>query len=338
MRHRFWWLSWIVAAVTSPAAAQELRVQLEGIGGATLRGALVAIVDSSDRVQAEVLSSEGGRAALTAPPGNYRIRVRRIGYRPFYSERITLPRDGELHLRVESPRVILDAMVVSAKRQCGVIARDAEALSEVWEEIAKALRASQLTSADLSAIGTSRVFKREVSPGGREVSADTSSMPAGRGRPFAAIDHVSLLRNGFVRGNMRDGWDYFGPDEKVLLSTAFASTHCFRIARERSRPGQVGVAFEPLAERRISDIRGVLWLDAASSELREITFQFVNVEPVSSFGAGGFTRFRRMPSGAWIVSEWQLRMPKLAVQADKPDLPRLIGYYENGGLVAGDSR
>ena len=326
----------VIAAAPATTSGQDFDVRLEGGAGQRLGGALVALVDSTDRVHVEVLSGESGRISLAAPAGNYRVRVRRIGFRPFYSDTIRLPRAGELVLRVESPRVVLDAMVVSAKRQCGAISRDAQALSEAWEEISKALRASQLTATDLSAIGTSRMFKREVSPSGHALSADTTTMPAANGRPFAAIDPSSLLRDGFVRGDPAAGWEYFGPDERVLLSSAFAATHCFRIARDRSRPGELGVSFEPVSGRRISDIRGVLWLDAASSELREITFRFVNIEPVSSFGAGGFTRFRRMPSGAWIVSEWQLRMPKLAIRAGRagaPGLPTLIGYHENGGVV-----
>lgn len=331
----------VMAAAPAATAAQDLDVRLEGGTGQGLGGALVALVDSTDRVHVEALSGESGRVSLAATAGSYRVRVRRIGFRPYYSETIRLPRGSELVLRVESPRVVLDAMVVSAKRQCGAISRDAEALSGAWEEISKALRASQLTATDLSAIGASRMFKREVSPSGHALSADTTTLPAAQGRPFAAIDPASLLRDGFVRGDPATGWDFFGPDERVLLSSDFAATHCFRIARERSRPGQLGVAFEPVNGRQISDIRGVLWLDAASSELREISFRFVNVEPVSSFGAGGFTRFRRMPSGSWIVSEWELRMPRLGLRAGMPGapgMPTLLGYYETGGVVTTDSK
>jgi len=123
------------------------------------------------------------------------------------------------------------------------------------------------------------------------------------------------------------------PDEAVLLSDGFAATHCFRSVRHRNRPGQIGVAFEPAPKRKRSDIQGVLWLDEASSELREIRFQFVNAGILSRFEPGGFTRFHRMPSGAWIVSEWQLRMPQLEYRLGPVPTTAVTGYIVNGGEV-----
>ncbi len=314
-------------SVTSVA----IRVELDT--NAPLAGALVALVDANDRVTSETLSNAGGRVTLGALPGKYRVRVRRIGFRPFYSEVLDVPLHAEAVIRVESPRVVLASMVVSARAHCGRIDADAEALSQAWEEISKALRASQLTATDLSAIGQSIVFRRDVRSNGTTISADTTVRPAARGRPFASLDPNALVRDGYVRGNTREGWEYFGPDEAVLLSRGFAETHCFRIVRNRNRQGDIGVAFEPAANRRKSDIAGVVWLDEQTSELEEITFRFVNVDPIDKVENGGYTRFRRMPSGAWIVDDWLIRVPKLESRTGRLTDAFAVGFIENGGSV-----
>ncbi|MGI9042682.1 MAG: carboxypeptidase-like regulatory domain-containing protein [Gemmatimonadaceae bacterium] len=325
----------LIAAYPACAGAQqqaELRVLVQAKPGAPLPGALVALVDPADNAVTESLSGSSGHVALKAAPGQYRVRVRRIGYRPFYTDPVAIPRAGEFVVNVESARVVLQAMVVSASTQCGRMGNDEATLSSAWEEISKALRSTQLTAEDVSAIGQSIKYRRELSRDGSTVSADSTFLMSGRNRPFAAIDPASLARDGFVRGNTQYGWDFYGPDERVLLSSSFAETHCFKIVRERKRAGQVGVAFEPVPRRRAPDIKGALWIDEETSELREITFQYVNADPVDRFDAGGFTRFRRMPSGAWIVSEWRLRMPRLRMDR-RTSQTDVIGYIENGGRV-----
>jgi hypothetical protein len=79
-----------------------------------------------------------------------------------------------------------------------------------------------------------------------------------------------------------------------------------------------------------------LWVDERTAELREVVFHFVNAGVNSRFEAGGFTRFLRVPSGAWIVDEWLLRLPRLAVQPSSGYIGQkyvLTGYYEHGGGI-----
>ena len=95
------------------------------------------------------------------------------------------------------------------------------------------------------------------------------------------------------------------------------------------------MSFEPVPRRELPDIRGVIWVDQRSAELREINFRFVNAGALSRFDAGGFTRFRRMPSGAWIVDEWQLTAPALAVKAGAYETSQIVvvGRRDTGGGV-----
>jgi hypothetical protein len=264
------------------------------------------------------------------------VRVRRIGFRPFLSDPVKLPFKGELLLHVETEKIVLNSMIVSASAQCGAIKRDAQTLSTVWDAIAIALRASQLTSADLSTLGSMRTYTRELGRNGEVISARTSVLPITNKRPFGVPDPSSLLTLGYVRGNEASGWEYFAPDETVLLSDDFAATHCFKVLRDsRNRSGQIGVAFEPVPRRKQSDIRGVLWVDEKSAELRDVRFVYVNAGILTRFKPGGFARFRRTASGTWIVNEWQLSMPKLEVGLR--DQIEMAGSVENGGFIAADS-
>ncbi|HEX6251945.1 MAG TPA: carboxypeptidase regulatory-like domain-containing protein [Gemmatimonadaceae bacterium] len=324
----------------SPVLAQtgvaDLRVRLEAESGVPLGGALIALLDQGDRVVAEGLSSEDGRRTLRAPDGIYRVRVRRIGFHPHVTGAVRLPHEGEFVVRIESRRVVLSTIVVSARAQCRALERDAVAVATVWEEVSKALRASQLTSDDLAGIARGRVYRKEVSREGAVTAADTSAFVVVDKRPFGAVDPAILARDGYVTGDEWRGWQYYGPDETVLLSREFANTHCFRITRGDQRAGQIGLAFEPVPGRRVADITGVLWLDESSGELREIEYNFVNAGMPSRFASGGFTRFRRMPSGAWLVDEWKLRMPRIRMRPGANAIVSVAGWVETGGGIVAD--
>ena len=335
--------------LTSSAGGQEakteLRISLNG-DGTPVSGALVALLDSHDSLVAEGLSTESGARVLRAAPGVYRVRVRRIGYLPFVSDPVLLPRERELSLNVESPRVVLERIVVNSKSPCGWNDQGAAALSTVWDEINKALRSSQLTTEDLSGIGRARTYRTEFNSDGSVLWADSNVFSITTQRPFGAIDPGTLANDGYVLGDPDTGWHYFAPDETVLLSEQFAATHCFRVVRQPDRVGQIGVAFEPVPRRRVADITGVLWVDQETSELREVVFRFVNAGVMSQFDAGGFTHFRRVPSGTWIVDEWKLSAPRLSVsqlslghQDAYSSAVRLkyiaVGRFENGGGILG---
>src|SRR6185436_1397835 len=116
----------------------------------------------------------------------------------------------------------------------------------------------------------------------------------------------------------------------------FATTHCFR-AVAGATDSIVGLAFEPAPRRRQSDVTGTLWINRVTSELRFIEFTYVNI-PVQlrNLGLGGRVDFKRLPSGAWIVSYWRIRMPQMAeppptFRLKLQTVPHLAGYVEIGG-------
>lgn len=327
-----------VQAQDGPA---ELRLRLVTDTDVPVMGALVALISADDSVADEGLTYRDGARVLRAPAGIYRVRVRRIGFYPFLSAPLSIPRTDELLLRLDTQRVMLDTVRVTVRSECGRRAREAETIVALWEEIAKALRSSQLTLGDLAEVGRARVYWTGIDADGAVLWSDTMSVPVEQRKPFGAADPGVLARRGYVRGDEYNGWTYFAPDERVLLSEEFAATHCFGVVRQATRPGQIGLVFEPAPGRRRSDIRGVLWVDEETAELRETVFNYVNAGVATRYQPSGFTRFRRMPSGAWLVDEWWLRLPRVFRRPGAFSNIVLQGYQENGGaleIVAGDGR
>jgi hypothetical protein len=334
----------IAAIASAQSPTSELRIRLVNTDGSPVAGALVALVDQSNNTVAEGLSSETGIRLLSAPPGAYKIRVRRIGFSPFISESVSIPRSDPLTLRVESARISLNTIVVYGRGQCRELTADTASLGTLWSEIVKAVQASKLTLDDLAGIGRVRLYSRETGVNGEVFRADSTIVRLTSQRPFGIIDPGSLARQGYVRGDVYRGWEFFGPDEGVLLSPEFANTHCFSIVRDAKRQGEIGLAFTPTRNRKVSDIQGVLWLDEKSSELREIVFEYTNTGLPLRVKGGGQTQFRRFPSGAWLVSQWKLSMPRIEVHRRASEQYRihnsdyvLAGFTETGGLLVADS-
>ena len=330
----------VLAAVTAavlgatPAFGQtlegDLRVKLATTDGAPIPGALVALMDST-RVVREGVSNENGIRSLRAPPGSYRIRVRRIGFLPFISEPVTVASGSEIEMRVESSRVALETIVVTSRSRCGPIDPGEQILATVWDEIAKALRTSQLSARDFADYAQAFVYRKTLNQHGQVISSDTVFRPLSGAKPFGVLNAAALFSNGFVVGNDRLGWIYYGPDETVLLSDQFAATHCFRVVRDPGKTGKIGIEFDPAPGRTMGEIKGVLWVDQSTAELRELIFRYVNAGLMERFRAGGFARFRRLSSGSWIVDDWALRGPILEKRPGTFSDFKVTGFVEDGG-------
>jgi hypothetical protein len=247
------------------------------------------------------------------------------------SDLVPVASGSEIILRVDSPRVLLETIVVTSRSRCGRIDPNERILAVVWDEISKALRSSQLISRDFSDYSASYTYRKTLNSRRVVVSSDTTFRPVGNAKPFGVRDATLLAADGYVVGNEKSGWTYYAPDEAVLLSDQFAASHCFQVVRDRDRKGQVGIRFEPVSGRIVPDIAGVLWVDESTAELRELTFRYVNAGVLERFKAGGFARFRRVPSGSWIVDSWALSAPILEKRNQPLGDLKVIGYVEDGG-------
>jgi carboxypeptidase family protein len=172
--------------------------------------------------------------------------------------------------------------------------------------------------------------------------------------PFRSIPAGRLAEQGYVQREGRE-FVYYAPDAEVLLSEPFLDGHCFRLERSAEKPGLLGLAFEPVRGRRLPDIKGVLWLDEKTAELKSLDFEYTRVEvrqdnDRTTWGArteterlswGGRLEFDRMPDGVWFVRRFHIRMPMTATAG--PDAQNLraqsavglVAVKEDGAEVTG---
>jgi hypothetical protein len=236
----------------------------------------------------------------------------------------------DLPIAIASESVSLRAIVVNADRRCLVRPQEGVATAQLWNEARKALSATQLSQFAQAAANAGRDphrfvvrwrrIKRDLEPNTLEVLHSEQFENEGETvTPFASADAEMLARNGYMTGDINTGMTYFAPDADILLSDQFLDSHCFRLQAPDGdrRDDLIGLAFEPigLTNQGLSgrvDVRGVLWLDRPSAELRYMEYQYVNL-PVEQINRhlGGSLEFRPLPDGRWIVWRWYIRTPLL---------------------------
>ncbi|HVZ49010.1 MAG TPA: carboxypeptidase regulatory-like domain-containing protein, partial [Gemmatimonadaceae bacterium] len=127
--------------------------------------------------------------------------------------------------------------------------------------------------------------------------------------PWTAPSPASLHELGYIVVGT-DSTSYRAPGLDMLGSTTFIDDHCFRLVNGDSR-ATIGVAFEPTSDRRaLADIRGTVFVDRATSEVRRMEFHYVYPDVADlADGARGRMEFLRLRNGAWAITQWEIRMP-----------------------------
>jgi hypothetical protein len=351
-----------IAAVRqgSPAAARAVPMTVRGrivdaATGSPLNGVFVSISDADGVRRAGVLTNADGWYIARVPSqAAYVVRAEIIGYGS--AERNAFVDESGVVLddiRLQQTAIALASIEVEASDGvCRMPREIGAATHQLWEEVRKALTVAAWGERDAGVAfqvvqyeHTKDLISGEVMRG---LPHDRRVL-SGVGRtPFvtAAADELATL--GYVR-RMPTGYTYYGLDAAILLSQSFAETHCFRLRLGPRNSELVGLAFEPVPGRTAPDVAGVLWLDRRSMELQHLEYEYtrhlsVGEAPPDLFG--GRTEFQRLPNGAWIVSDWWIRMPQggpparmagLSVLGRAPRLQRLraagLSIREEGGAV-----
>jgi hypothetical protein len=222
---------------------------------------------------------------------------------------------------------------------------DAVRIANLWDDARTALMATEISTRDNLAPRRMIRFVRDLDPNSLDVRTEMLygfTGPAGGRLGFTSPSGDSLSTIGYWRRINKSSFRFYGPDANALLSQAFVEDHCFSIASGHQRTGQIGLAFEPVEQRKgksaPAEITGTVWIDSASSELRSLEFNWLSF-PVRgpTEHLGGEVRFTRMPSGSWFVHRWRLRMPTevMAVEGKGSQVTRArrFGIVEEGGVV-----
>ena len=295
--------------------AQSIRgVVIEG-NDRPVAGVVVMLIDSAANISARSLSNTAGEFRLAAPrAGIYKIRTLRVGFRPATSIPVLLLVGQEVAQRIGLTGVVfsLDTVRVVARNSCRAVADSGAATFAVWEQVRTALTATQLSATERAITATTIGYVRSLDRNSRRVQEQRASVRSALvTQPWLSVSPDSLHAAGYVVST-GDSTAYYLPGLDMLLSDVFLDDHCLHLVAAPDA-GSLGIAFEPIPERsRVAEIRGTLWLDRKSSELRRMEFQYVNLARVQEQRAGGEMELIRMRDGTWAISRWSIRMPVLA--------------------------
>ncbi|HEX2076322.1 MAG TPA: carboxypeptidase-like regulatory domain-containing protein [Longimicrobium sp.] len=335
-------LPWLLALVLAllaptPLSAQTVRGVLVDDAGRPVDGMVVGLYPAGGgRAAAGGLTDAEGRFSLSAPaPGRYLVRAERIGYRPAYAEvDVAAGETAELRLETAVRAFVLTPVEVTADTRCVVRPGAGMRAYELWQQAAVALRATELVEDQELVEYTVRTYRLNLHP--TAYSRRHRDPPQRvRGQPFETLSPQELAAHGYMREE-GDTVMFYGPDATVLLSDEFQDTHCL-YEQERGRRGLVGVAFEPVEGRTAVDVRGTLWLDARTGELRRVEYEYTGMADGSRRSpSGGRVEFQRLPSGAWIVSRWHIRTTRVLTGRRRapPSAEIIADVREAGGEVS----
>ena len=311
----------------APSGAQSVGgVVTERISGAGVPGVVVTLerldarsADPAADGNRSVLTTTGGDYQVLAPgAGRYRISAKRIGVRRFTSAPFVLG-DGEtrrLDIVIDAVGTVLPTIAVRTIAVCGVRRDHADRIAALWEEAFTAFLATSISQRDRLLPASIVRYRRVIDPSDwmRQLSETQQTARGAFERPFVSLSGDSLSKAGYWQGQLLDSITYVVPDVEVLASSAFVRDHCFELASDRNdHRGLVGLAFEPVADRHVPDIRGTIWLDATTFELRTVDFTYTEL-PAYRYASRmrGEIHFASTTDGRWIVRRWFARLPQPA--------------------------
>ena len=192
------------------AAGASIRVQLsEQLSKLPLEGALVSLLASDGATATEGLTDAHGiRVLSTQAAGEYRVRVRRIGYRPLY---LRTGEAGDRRHRADPARdpvgrdraagSDLDSQTQGVQARRGGAARVVRGCGiKSGCALSKPVR---LTRTDTSVHTLLRNVNRRTSASGDLLGVAGASQSLGRDRPYSARPPADLSANGYVSNQLR---------------------------------------------------------------------------------------------------------------------------------------
>ena len=339
----------LIALAARGARAQVVRGDVaDGGTQAPLSGTLVVVVDSTGGRVGGAITNDSGRFAIRLPhAGHYKLRAERIGYASGTFVQFDAA-EGETvvqHLSAATAVAVLPTDTIIAGNRCVVRPMEGVKTAALWEEARKVLYASQITGDEQLVWSVRKRWWRSLDGTSLNIRKDSTVVDSTIfDRPFRTeVTPDDLAKYGYGIINERGDSALTGPDADVLLSDAFARTHCFNVRLYSDKhAGLVGLAFEPARKVHFPEVTGVLWLDSASARLRFVEFRHTNMYPeVSPLKYGGRMDFDELPGGLWIVKRWYIRLPVVAsgpmgrggAEFQFMAGPHVARFHEEGGEV-----
>ena len=333
----------------APLAAQVIRGAVTEVATNTpLAGVVLSVLDAQGATVLQALSDEKGAFEIRLPgAGTYSLDVKRIGVRRVQLRQFAVA-SGEtrrLDVSVEPVPAVLSSVKVTGRTSCVRNPETNARTAALWEDARAALTAAVITRTLATGTTADSVvrYQRKLDPDTWRVLYETRRrVSVAMDRPFRSLPAEVLSVGGYVTVNQDGSTDYYAPDAEVLLSDTFLADHCFKIeAPTDTHLGEIGLAFQPIPERKKPDVKGVLWMDAKTAELRTLEFTYTWLPYEQRTGDfGGTVSFFHMPGGRWIVRSWRIRMPEFSTRrsdgvqvVSRYATPHLARISEEGGAV-----
>lgn len=309
------------AWILQPASALSGRVVLPDSVTRAAGIVIEAVMESDPSVRVRALSNPDGDFTLPlGRAGAWRVAAMRIGYTPTTLGRFVL--DAGEHRRLATPTVLsgvavrftLARLEIHEADICGRSTDEAGLLvATLLAQARAALASTVLTQAAGGARAEWQTFAIFTDRTGTPISPlRLTPHAAATERPFGAAPIEALMSRGYYWDSQQQV-QFHAPDAHVLLSEPFVGSHCYRVsAPHAERPEWIGVAFAPAEQRLgIVEVHGTLWLDRESAELRRLDFGYVDLpDDIEAAKPRGQVDFLRLPTDAWVVSRWELRLPR----------------------------
>lgn len=309
----------LLAAPQLASSQQVTAFVFDTAQSAPVTAGFIVLLDSTGGEVARTLNDQGGLVAMRAPAaGRYGLRYERVGYRSVQSAGFEL-RPDEVRNEVFNLTVLPIAPVAlreGAGSVCGDPAQANGSLAALWVEIRKALAAVSWLDGRERYLQRTVAYRRTLDQTMRVVEEETAPRSGFYQPPRSAVVPSELASGGYI--GSRDG-EFFlhAPDAATLRDESFLESHCFSIAR--GEDGRIGIAFAPQDGATLSDVRGTLWVDEESWELRTLEYRYVNAPiGLDDERVGGTVEFAPLATGAWIANRWEIRLP-LAEQIVESD-------------------
>jgi hypothetical protein len=313
---------WTSALLASIVAFGDLTAQVvrgtvtERLGGQPVAGVLVSVVSAADSnaVRHTLTNARGEYAIRLSSGGRYSVSAKRIGVARYTADVMTLG-EGEtrrLDIALDRFEHKLPIVNVHETNLCFRRSEQGQQIVALWDEVRTALIATGVTREERLLEGFLSRYVRTLEPTSLRILEDRRSVSEGIfERPMRSISGDSLAKVGYWRKQDADTLVFYGPDEDVLLSSAFRSGHCFELITGKDAiRGFIGLGFRPKGRNLMGGIDGTLWIDAGNFELRFVEFRYTNLITIpTSRHLGGQVHYTRHPSGAWLVRRWFIRMP-----------------------------
>lgn len=342
----------ILAIAIGPvsAGAQVVRGTItERASSAPIVGALVTLESVTGSSAANsVLSNAQGEYAIRVPAaGRYRVTAKRIGVQRFISEAFDLGVSETRRLDIVLETVVfrLPEVRVLDSEMCVANDADRARLAALWDEARTVLTAAQISLRDRLFEGHLTRYVRGLHPRTLRVLEESWGEKVGvMEKPFVSLNSDSLSLVGYKR-TIGEYDYYYAPDAEVLLSKTFQRDHCYSVVEGgRDRRGLIGIGYEPQPTRRVHDVKGTIWMDARTFELKFVDFKYTLLSPFDGADrVGGEVHFGKLANGAWVVSRWFMRFPQFARPVSPVDAhtripsvivrPTMHRLVEEGGMV-----